>query len=68
MIYTINIFIEFFFNYEDTDEVFKNVHYEIPNELELTIKNLKEKYSNEEIEKVLKKHKKFSNYFNFFKR
>ena len=61
-------FYRVFFNYEDTDEVFKNVHYEIPNELEFTIKNLKEKYSNEEIEKVLKKHKKFSNYFNFFKR
>ena len=52
-------FYRSFFNYEDTDEVFKSIHYETPNELELTIKNLKEKYSTDEIKKCLKEKKNF---------
>ena len=52
-------FYRTFFNYgeEEDKEKMKSVHYQIPNEIEIAIKNLREKYTVKEIEEVLNKRK-----------
>ena len=58
-------FYRTFFNYgnEDDNEKMKSVHYQMPNEIEIAIKNLREKYSIKEIDEVLKKRKKIFKIF-----